>query len=281
MYVERHGTGDHIFFGLHGWGGDHSTFAPLIKYLPETATIYAADLPGYGRSPAPAEWRLEAIADEVAAAMLATAAPRLTVVGNCSGAIITLAAAQRITDRIERLILIDPFAFMPWYFRIFAAGDFGRVAYYSTFANPLGRWLTNLSLARRRTDSSHLTRSFSEINHAASLAHLRMLAGIRDIAPFGNLRMPIDILYGERTFPAVKQSVNRWQNLWPQARSIELKGAGHLPIEEATPRLSEIIFDFQKQGHGKGGAIAGADADGNFFVRNESVARSSRHISIR
>src|ERR1700742_314005 len=156
MHVERHGRGDQIFFGLHGWGGDHSTFAPLIPHLPESATLYAADLPGYGRSPAPADWRLEAVADEVAAAIAATAAPQLTVIGNCSGAIITLAAAQRVMNRIERLVLIDPFAFMPWYFRIFAMGDFGRVAYCSTFANPLGRWLTNLSLARRRTDSSHL-----------------------------------------------------------------------------------------------------------------------------
>lgn len=259
MYIERYGRGRNVFFGLHGWGGDHSTFVPLVKHLPEDATLYAADLPGYGQSPAPAEWRFDAIADEVAAALIEISAPRLTIIGNCSGAIIALAAAQRMADHIERLLLIDPFAFVPWYFRVFTMGRFGRTAYYSTFANPLGRWLTNLSLVRRRTDASHLTRSFSEVNHAASLAHLRMLAGISDFARFGDLRIPIEILHGGRTFRAVKQSVVLWRSLWPQARAIELNGAGHLPIEEATLQLSEIIFNHQAQRRGDSAAVGGRD----------------------
>src|SRR5512132_3005474 len=110
MHIERYGKGENIFFGLHGWGGDHSTFAPLAAVLPDAATLYAADLPGYGRSPAPHDWSIEAIADEVAAAIDATRAPRLTVIGNCSGAIVGLAAAETLGHRVERLVLIDPFA---------------------------------------------------------------------------------------------------------------------------------------------------------------------------
>ncbi|HKP12088.1 MAG TPA: alpha/beta fold hydrolase [Blastocatellia bacterium] len=261
MHVERYGTGERVFFGLHGWGGDHTTFAPLAADLPADVTLYAADLPGYGRSPAPRDWSIEAIADELVDAVNATPAPRLTVIGNCSGAIVGLAAAEALSPRVERFVLIDAFAFVPWYFKIFAAGAFGKAAYYSTFANPFGRWLTNRSLARRRTAQSDLTRSFGEVNHATALRHLALLAEIKSVTRFAGLRVPVDLAYGERTFRAVKQSVAIWLSLWPQARATELRGAGHLPIEEATAQLADIIFNCEAGRRGDGVAVPGKDGE--------------------
>ena len=233
--------------------------------------LYAADLPGYGRSPAPRRWGIEAIGDEVAAAVAATRAPRVTLVGNCSGAIAALAAAESLAHRVERLVLIDPFAFVPWYFRIFAAGGFGKVAYYSTFANPLGRWLTNRSLARRRTAHSDLTRSFSEVNHATALAHLGLLAEIKSVRRFASLTMPIDLVYGARTFRAVKQSIAIWCDLWPQAHALELSGAGHLPIEEATVELARIIF--KGEAKRRGDELAVSSSDGGIACSHETGER--------
>jgi pimeloyl-ACP methyl ester carboxylesterase len=139
-------------------------------------------------------------------------------------------------------VLIDPFAFMPWYFKIFVAGDFGRAAYYSTFANPIGRWATNLSLKRRRTSRTHLTRSFGSVDHGVSQRYLRLLSAVEGVAQFGSITAPVDIAYGEKTFGAIKRSARLWQGVWPRARCTELCGAGHLPILEATEQLSEIIF---------------------------------------
>lgn len=243
MYVENYGKGEKAYFGLHGWGGGHKTFAPLIEHVPARARLYAADLPGYGCSPEPREWSLPSVVDEIVRTASQINEAKLTIVGNCSGAILGLLAAERLTGRIERLVLIDPFAFMPWYFKVFVTGSLGRYAYYSTFANPVGRWLTNISLKRKRTEASDLTRSFSAVNHRISQRYLALLAEIENIAQFGNLRMPIDIVYGAKTFSAIKDSVALWKSIWPQARATELAGAGHLPIEEAAKQLSEIVFD--------------------------------------
>src|SRR5882672_6374242 len=162
MHVECYGSGSQVYFGLHGWSGDHSTFAPLAANLPAGVALYSADLPGYGRSPAPRSWDLAAITDEIAGAIAAVDSP-VIVIGNCSGAVFALLAADRMPGRIERLILIDPFAYLPWYFKIFLHERIGRYAYYSTFANPLGRWLTNLSLSRHRTTDTNLTESFASV----------------------------------------------------------------------------------------------------------------------
>lgn len=167
----------------------------------------------------------------------------ITLIGNCSGGILGLTAMPLIAERIERLILIDPFAYAPWYFKIFVQPVLGKLAYYSTFANPIGRWTANASLRKHRAEKSHLTESFQKIDHRAALRYLQTMIDIRGIDEFAWIRHPIDILYGERTFGAVRASVAMWKRILPQARVLELKGAGHLPIQEATAELSRIIFN--------------------------------------
>jgi pimeloyl-ACP methyl ester carboxylesterase len=241
MHVECYGSGSQVYFGLHGWSGDHATFAPLAAYLPAGAALYSADLPGYGRSPEPRSWELTEITDEIARA-ISSVDSQVTVIGNCSGAVFALLAAERLTGRIERLILIDPFAYLPRYFQIFLHKRIGRYAYYSTFANPLGRWLTNLSLSRHRTADTNLTESFASVSHEVAYRYLALLGELNGVARFSRVRLPIDLIYGARTFGAIKESIALWRDLWPHARSHELAGAGHLPIQEATRQLSEIVF---------------------------------------
>lgn len=248
MFIKRYGTGKGIYIGLHGWSGDHTTFAPLVPYLPERVTWMSVDLPGCGRSPAPREWSLEAIGLELAVAVNALAVDDLTLVGSCSGGLYGLVAARlnsEFRQRIKRLVLIDPYAYFPWYFRVFVDDRLGKIgwyAYYASFANPPGRWLTNLSLRRHRVDDAHLTRSFTVVNHAVTYRYLKLLRDIPGVAWFADFHLPTDIVCGEKTFGAAKESARRWQKVWPQAQYHELKGAGHLPLDEAVAPLSRIIF---------------------------------------
>jgi len=241
MHIECYGSGSRVYFGLHGWSGDHATFAPLTRYLPAGFALYSADLPGYGRSPAPRRWELAEITDEIASAVVAIDSS-VTIIGNCSGAVFALLAAERLPLRIERLILIDPFAYLPWYFKIFLHKRIGRYAYYSTFANPVGRWLTNLSLSKHRTAETDLTESFVSVRHDVAYRYLELLGELDGVARFSRLSLPVDLIYGARTFGAVKESIAVWRGVWPHARCHELAGAGHLPIQEATRQLSEIVF---------------------------------------
>jgi pimeloyl-ACP methyl ester carboxylesterase len=244
MHLEQYGSGNKVYCGLHGWGGDHRTFASLLPYLPPGATFYSADLPGYGRSPAPRDWAAEAVTEEIVAALARLDAAQFTLVGNCSGAVLGLLAALRLGPRVERVVLLDMFAYLPWYFRVFVEPSFGRYAYNATFANPVGRWLTNLSLRHKRATQTDLTGSFAEVNHEVAYQQLALLGRIaaQGLDQFQALRMPLDVLHGERTFAAVKQLIPQVQRLWPQARVWPLAGVGHLPLEEAPAQVSRILF---------------------------------------
>jgi len=242
MFHKRYGTGPQAFVGLHGWSGDHRTFEPLLRFMPPEASFYSLDLPGCGRSPKPSSLAFDAVCETIAEAIRSLGPERVTLVGNCSGAIFGLGAMPWMADRIERLVLIDPFAYAPLYFRLFVVPGFGKLAYASTFANPLGRWLTNRSLKKHRTEATDLTESFARIDHGVAYRYLELLTGIESIDPFVWIRQPIEIVHGARTFAAVRASIGMWRGIWPQARVFELTGAGHLPILEATEPLARIIF---------------------------------------
>ncbi len=247
MYIERTGSGEHIFFGLHGWSGDHRTFSPITEALPADVSFFSADLPGCGQSEPPKHWTLTAIADSIADAACKLPAP-VTLVGNCSGALLGIEAARRLGGRLARLVLIDLFAVFPWYFRVFVSKTIGPYAYATTFRNPVGRWFTNLSLRGRRNKETTLTGGFAQVDHDATYRYLQLFETYPQPESFKGLQQEVDILYGQKTFRAVRDSAARWQAVWPHARVTCLSGAGHLPIQEATAQLRGILFRGSKGG---------------------------------
>lgn len=252
MYVERRGTGPEIYFALHGWGSDRTAFAPLAAHAPASASFYSGDLPGCGLSPHPREWSVASVADEVTMAVASAAGPRrVTLVGNCGGAIFCLLAAERLGEAITRIVMIDAFAYLPRYLRLFVAGNLGRRAYDATFANPLGRWVTNQSLRRRRAEGTDLTVSFAAVDHEAARRHLALFAQAGTAERFDGLTLPVDLVYGERSFSAVRNSVPIWQRVLPQARTWRLEGAGHQVLAEASEEISRIIFAPGPEGLGQ------------------------------
>ncbi len=250
MYFAKYGSGKNIFVGLHGWSGDHRTFSPLVEYLPQDATFYSFDLPGNGRSPALANLTLPNLVAEISKAILALNHVGITILGSCSGGLIGFFVVKHLlanghSDIVSRLIVIDPFAYFPWYFSVFVAPQLGKIgwyAYYTTFANPLGRWMTNLSLRKHRTDGASLTNSFAAINHRITYRYLQLLAEGGSANQFSCLSIPVVIVYGEKTFSAVRNSLRQWKQILPRVSCIELSGAGHLPIEETPTELAKIVF---------------------------------------
>lgn len=250
LFSVRWGSGARGIFGFHGWSGDHRTFLPLRPHVPSEVSFFSFDHPGFGQSPAPRAWSFEAVTAPLCRLIERSGLDRVELVGNCSGAFTALHVALGLGARVARVVLVDAFAYVPWYFRWLTTDPLGKTFYQLTFANPIGRSVCNLALRNQRTEDSHLTRSFSEVDHQHAHAFLRLLCSQRDVSPFAPVGAQIDLVHGERTFQAVRTSIGFWQNIWPHARVHQLAGAGHLPIEEATTELAALIFGGKVGDHG-------------------------------
>ncbi len=117
IYWHRYGKGSRLIVGLHGWNGDHRTFEPLARLLPERFSLLACDQPGFGGSPSVERWTLDSVAAPLIEDLREQ--PKFRLIGSCSGAVVALRIAVALVPKVERLILVDPFLYAPWYFRLF------------------------------------------------------------------------------------------------------------------------------------------------------------------
>jgi len=243
MHVEQYGDGPRVCVALHGWGGSHRDFAALAAKLPPDACLICPDEPGYGKSPPPAQWDLGHIADELAQATFETAGDRpVTVAGFCSGAVLAFMIAARRPDRVRRMVMIDPFAYVPWFFRLFLAGPFGRRAYESAFVSPRGRKIVNRILRAMQKSDEDFTAAFEKVDHDVALRYLSLFHHFGSLEPYRGLDIPVEMAYGESTFRDVRRSVEIYSELWPQARTHELRRVGHLPLVLGAKKLTKLIF---------------------------------------
>ena len=242
VVVYRYGDGPRPVVALHGWSGDHRTFEPLAKYLRPEQSLYSFDQPGSGESASPAEWTMDAYVSPMLDALDALGVHRFELIGNCAGAVFAFELAVRAKERVQRIIAIDPFAYVPWYFRLLTSPFLGRLFYMFTFANPLGRWLTDGALRSKRTDESSLTKSFEAVRHDDAFMTLSLLCTLDDWYRYSPINAPVLLLQGEKTFGAVRRSVQIYHALWPRSRVAILEGAGHLPIRETEPAVGAYCF---------------------------------------
>ncbi len=242
LQVTSWGEGEARILALHGWGGSHETFLPLQPYIPESARVDSPDLPGYGSSRLPENWETGTVARMVLDSI--DASKRFTIVGNCTGGVIGAEIAHIAPERVERLVMIDPFAYVPWYFRLFLKGGFGRKAYNATFASAVGRFFTNQAMRSKRDGETDLTGSFSRVNHDAVYSFLQMMAAHEGPARYSEMTLPIHIVIGQKTFSAVRKSVSQLEQVWPHATVDEVQEAGHLPIEEQSEQVARLVFSY-------------------------------------
>ena len=240
LEVKTWGTGSSNYVAIHGWGGSHDTFAPMVPMIPKSAQIEAPNLPGYGKSAHPENWQIEEVAEMVADSV--NLQEPVTIIGNCTGGVIGAELAKLAPAQVKRLVMIDPFAYAPWYFSIFLKGVFGKMAYKTTFASPVGRFFTNQALRNKRTGDSDLTSSFDRVDHDAAHSFLRMMYEHEGTERYVDLDVPIDLIVGEKTFGAVKKSSQILKETLRNVRIHTLLGAGHLPIEEQTEPVAKVIF---------------------------------------
>ncbi|HEX4609655.1 MAG TPA: alpha/beta fold hydrolase [Urbifossiella sp.] len=94
---------------LHAFPLDREMWRPQLAALAGAARVLAVDLPGFGRSPLPAEpWSVDTAADAVAALLDALGLTGRLVVGGLSmGGYVAMAFARRHPDRLAGLILAD------------------------------------------------------------------------------------------------------------------------------------------------------------------------------
>lgn len=94
---------------MHGLGVSSRYFVPTLRALAGGFAVEAVDLPGFGRSPKPAEvLDIDGLAAALAGYLRATGPGAVTLLANSLGCQIAVACAVREAELVDRLVLVGP-----------------------------------------------------------------------------------------------------------------------------------------------------------------------------
>lgn len=239
--VWQRSEGSSVWVGLHGWNGTRRTFDPLLAHLSAELAFYAVDLPGYGASARPPEWRLPLVGESVVAALREVGVERCSLIGSCSGGVVGLFVAKALGEDLDHFVWLEPFAYVPWYLSLLTMPLLGRLFYAFAFGTNVGRGTANAVLAD--DGEPDLMASFEDTDLDVPYRYLQLFGRLGAPEQFEGISGTKHLLHAERTFGAVRTSVRRWEAVWPDAVAERIDGAGHLLLEEVPSRVGAYLRD--------------------------------------
>lgn len=230
---------------LHGAGFDHTTWALHSRWFAHHGFgVLAPDLPGHGRSSGAPLSTIAEMADWTAALMDAAGAAKARLVGHSMGSLIALETAARHPARVSALSLIGTAAMMtvgPDLLAAAEANDHAAVdmvsiwglGFRAELGGSLAPGLWMHSGAQRVLEQSRPGVLFNDLS--ACNAYQNALAAAAQVS------VPVTVILGERDMMTPLKVGKALAAALPNARTVVLKGAGHMMMVERPDELLEAL----------------------------------------
>src|ERR1700726_1081521 len=226
---------------LHGAGFDHTTWALHSRWFAHHGYgVLAPDLPGHGRSIGAPLTTIADMADWTAALLDAAGAAKAHLIGHSMGSLIALEAAARHPARVSALSLIGTAATMtvgPDLLKAAEANDHDAIdmvsiwglGYQAELGGSLAPGLWMHSGAQRVLENCRTGVLFNDLS--ACNAYQGALAAAAKVA------VPTTLILGERDMMTPAKAGKALAAALPHARTVMLKGAGHMMMSERPDEL--------------------------------------------
>ena len=238
---------------IHGFGADKDNWTRIARHLTPQFHVYAIDLPGFGESSKPADWRyrIQDQVERVHAIVAALGIQRPHLGGSSMGGHISASYAARYPDEVASLWLNAP------------GGVFSSEPSEMALRIQAGEKIPLLARTREEFDQvfalmfvepPFVPSAFKQILAERAAAnyelHLRIFKDIRfDSLPLENLvnglATPTRIVWGEQDRVLHVSGAKILAGLMPNASVLTLPATGHLPMVERREIVAEDDLSFR------------------------------------
>jgi pimeloyl-ACP methyl ester carboxylesterase len=259
MHYVDEGQGRALVF-VHGTPGSGHEFHPAIRALSSRHRCLAADHLGFGRSEKPREgsYTLDAHRERLRAWLEQRKVERFTLVAHDFGGPISIPLALERAARVERLVLIntwfwplriDPtFAKSEWATRTALMRFCYRYLNFSARVMVKAAWGTHAPLTREQ-HRVYLDQFPDAASREGTLGFLRATGLDQSyFDALGNIEalssIPVLVIWGLADGFVGTPHRERWHELLPHAKFVELDRVGHFPQAEAPELTTRAIAEF-------------------------------------
>ncbi|MCG3110533.1 MAG: alpha/beta fold hydrolase [Candidatus Manganitrophus sp. SB1] len=252
------GAGPPLLF-IHGLFDLLETWERLTPLLSDQFKLCAIDLPGFGKSPLPEEWEesLSGMIEAVVAFLDSKGIEKTSIVGSSMGGGIALGVAGRHPERVDKIVLINPYGFPspPVAAEVARSRILGTLLPY-LLNKPVLKHCARALFSRSLNDPRLLTDTLVErvIAPFATLRRrkdlFRFLQGIstetmREIdALLPRIHQPVLILWGEKDRWLPIDHAHRLRQRLSNSQLTTLPDCGHLPQMDKPKEVAEAIRHF-------------------------------------
>ncbi len=250
LYHESHGQGPELVL-LHGWGLHGGIWKSFVADLAKLHRVTIIDLPGHGRSRAPAD---DDTLAGFAAAVAQVAPDEATWLGWSLGATVAMRAALDMPDRVTRLIAV---AATPQFVasRDWPAGM--KPAEFDAFASHLAhdvRATLTRFLALQVQDAQNAPDTLRQLR---AMIDNRPTPGLKGLSvglellrhtslcnELNRIRVPLRLIHGTKDRIVSPDAAQATQAALPNATLELIHEAGHAPFLSHRQRFLHAVEDF-------------------------------------
>jgi 2-hydroxy-6-oxonona-2,4-dienedioate hydrolase len=216
---------------VHGYVVSSSYMVPAARWLARHHSVFAIDLPGFGKSDDPEHTLgIAELADAVIAWMDAAGLERAVLLGNSLGCQVVADTALRYPQRADRLVLVGPTTDPRHRSR---TQQIGRLV-IDAFLEKLSLWFVHMA----DWPSAGVRRSLHTFEH---------LMNDRIEKKLPHIRTPTLVVRGARDPIVSERWVEQSVALLPDARLRVIPGAAHAVNYDAPLELARVVRAFLRE----------------------------------
>lgn len=236
----RRGKGTPLVL-LHGFPLDHHLWDRTADQLEGTFDLILPDLRGFGGSTTvDTPYTMDDYASDIAGLLDQLGVGKAAIAGHSMGGYVTLAFARLFPNRVSGLGLISS--------QVLADPPDRKEGRYKTAADVAEKGISGVvdAMTTKFTSNPEL-QAFARKNMegqspAAFIGALKAMAERQDSTPLlASMNYPVVVLHGDADQLIPVDRAREVRDAVPQARYVELKGVGHIPMLEAVDETVEAL----------------------------------------
>jgi len=245
LCYEEAGEGEPPILLVHGWGCDHTYFAPHLERFAERGhRVVAVDLRGHGESDKPRQrYAIQDFADDLAWTCRRLELAKPVVVGHSMGGIVAFDLAARYPDLSSAVVMLDAAIVLP---------SAARAAIPSLLKELRGpgyrevlRGYATRSLFITTDDEGRKERILRSMSSAPQHVVVSALEGLRDYEPTeaaGGLTVPGVYIAADELQP--RSDMARFHEMFSDILYGKTVGSGHFCQLEVPGQVNAMIERF-------------------------------------
>jgi len=240
---KKEGNADSNILLLHGWGANVELFSGMIKHLAQNHTVYALDMPGFGKSKEPPKaWCVDDYVDFVIKFIEKMKIDKLSILGHSFGGriIIKLVNREKLKFEIDKLVLVDSAGILPKNKKKTV-----KTRVYKALKVIVGNKITKKVFPNALESLKKKFGSEDYRNASGVMRETLVKVVNEDLEPLlSNIRPSTLLVWGTEDTATPLSDAKIMEKLIPDAGIVEVKGAGHYSFLEQPQFINAVLDSF-------------------------------------